>query len=127
MGELEDKLNSILSSPAEMEKILGLAKELSGSLGGGEEKKAPPPPQKESFDLLGGLGDMDPRFFKVLGRIMGESAGEHDKSALISAMKPYVRAERRETLDRALKIAKLARIARVALAEFGGGDSDLDL
>ena len=125
MGEFEEKLNSILSSPKEMEKILGLARELSGS--GGEKAESPPPPPDNS-GILGGLGDMDPKLFKVMGRLMGEYTNKSsDKADLVTAMKPYVRAERREALDRALKITKIARIAKIAFSELGGGDFDFDL
>ena len=41
MGEFEEKLNSILSSPKDMEKILGLARELSGSMGESQEHNEP--------------------------------------------------------------------------------------
>ena len=55
MGEFEDKLNSILSSPKDMEKILGLARELSGSLGGDGHKdtaaaNTSPKQQPSGFD-----------------------------------------------------------------------------
>ena len=95
MGDFEEALNSILSSPKEMEKILGLAREISGSGGDGEERKAPPPPKGAQVDPLGGLGDLDPRIFKLLGRVMGSGAEDRNKSALISAMSPYLRPNRR--------------------------------
>ena len=124
MGEFEEKLNSILSSPKEMEKILGLARELSGS----DEKEESPPPPPENPGILGGLTDMDPRLFQLMGRLMGEYSHKgSDKADLVTAMKPYVRAERREALDRALKIAKMARLARIAFSELGGGDFDFNL
>lgn len=118
MGEFEDALNSILSSPKDMEKILGLARELSGSAG--EEKREEP----RDTDIPG-LGDISPKLLKVFGRIMGEMRSTDDgKAALLASMKPYVRPERREVLDRAVKIARLARVARLAMNELGG---DLDL
>lgn len=120
MGEFEEKLNSILSSPKDMEKILGLAREL----GGGGEKNAPPPkpePEQES-----GAG-FDPKLLSLLAKLMGEAKhGDDGKTALIAAMKPYVREERREAMDRALKIARLTHVARLALQELGG-DFDLGL
>ncbi len=128
MGEFEDKLNSILSSPKDMEKILGLARELSGSLGGEKETKATEQtaqvasPKNGADSTLSGLGSIDPKIIGLIGKLMGEynSPDADDKAALISAVKPYVRQERRDTLDRALKIAKLTHLARTALSEFGG-------
>ena len=129
MGEFEDKLNSILSSPRDMEKILGLARELSGSLG--VEKNAPEEKKTaQSLDSLGStldtFGDLDPKIFKIVSRLMGEySSQKNDKSALVNSIKPYLRQERREGLDRAVKIAKIAHIAKIALSEFSGGEFNL--
>ncbi len=121
MGEFEEKLNSILSSPKDMEKILGLAREL----GGGGEKSAPPPQEKEQ-EKESGAG-FDPKLLSLLGKLMGEAKHADDgKTALIAAMKPYVREERREAMDRALKIAKLTHVARLAIQELGG-DFDIGL
>lgn len=115
MGEFEDMLNSILSSPGEMEKIMGLARELSGDLG----ESAPPEPEKPSSPA----GDV--KMLGALGRLMGELKDQNDdKSALIASMKPYLKPRRREALDKAVKIARVARVAKVAISEFGG---DLDL
>lgn len=124
MGEFEDKLNQILSSPADMEKIMGLAKSLSGSLGssgegssdsGGRETGA----HSASASPFAGL---DPKLLKMAGRVMHEmNSRSDDKAALVSAMKPYVREERYETLDRAVQIAKLAKVARIAMKDFSEG------
>ena len=124
MGDFEEMLGSILSSPKDMEKIMGLARELSG--GGSEaapeqERK----PKQEAASALPGLGELDPNLLAAIGKILGglNSSGD-GKAALIASMKPYVRPERRETLDRALKIAKIARAARLVMGELGG---DLDI
>lgn len=125
MSEFEDKLNQILSSPEDMEKIMGLAKSMSGSLGSQETPKEPAP-DSESLGAALPLGDIDPKMLKLMGRLMGEySSKSGEKTALLTAMKPYLREERYETIDKAAKIARLAKIARIALTEFSGGDSHL--
>ncbi len=124
MGEFEDKLNSILSSPKDMEKILGLARELSGSLGGDGQKdsaaaNASPKQQPSGFD---------PKLLALFTKLMGEyNSQSSDKTAIISSIKPYVKEERRTALDRAVKIARLAHVARLAFSEFSGGDFDFGL
>ena len=120
MGEFEDMLSSILSSPDEMEKIMGLAKELSKS---SESPKAPEPEKKT--EAIPGLGDISPGMLGAIRKIMGElKHGDDNKAALIASMKPYLKPQRRETLDKAVKIARVARVAKTAIDEFGG---DLDL
>ncbi len=125
MGEFEEKLNSILSSPKDMEKILGLAKELSGGENGSSEKDGGTNRNEKSGDGSGAAANFDPKLLSMLSKLMdGYSSDSDDKTALIAAIKPYVRSERRGTLDKALKIAKISHIARLAMSEFGG---ELDL
>ena len=114
MGELEDKLNSILSSPKDMEKIMNIARSLSGSADKtGEKKDAPKLP----------FGDVDPKMLGVMTRLMKEyNTTQSDKTALLSAMKPYIKAESRDALDKAGNILKITRLAKIAFSEFGGND-----
>jgi len=111
MGELEDKLNSILSDPKQMEQIAGLAR----SLMGGAETPADPTP--------GDLG-LDPGLLRrITGAMRGGDGGR--EQALLTAMRPYLSEKRRGKMDRALQIARLARIARLAMGEGGGDDQTL--
>lgn len=117
MSELEDKLNSILSSPAEMEKIMGLARSLSDSMKTPDDK--PADVEKAAFSL----GDLDPKMFRLMSRLMGEYSGHSDdKTALLTAMKPYLREERQKTVDRAVELARLAKLARIAFTELSGDE-----
>lgn len=128
MGELEDKLNSILSSPEEMEKIMGLARSLSSSMGSqagsdtAEPKKAP-----DFSEAASALGDIDPKMFQMMSRLLGEygAAEKSDKAAILNTLKPYLKEERRSKIDEAVKIAKMAKLAKIAFSEFSGGDSNL--
>lgn len=134
MSELEDKLNKILSSPAEMEKIMGLARSLSGSLGGtasggdagpvsGEGAGAAAPAAPDLAGIASTLGSIDPKIFRLVTRLAGEyTSGKNDKAELLNAIKPYLKEDRRAKVDRAAEIAKLARLAKVAFREFSGGE-----
>ena len=106
MGEFEEKLNSILSSPRDMEKIMDIARGLSGSDG-----------PKLPFDGI------DPKMIGVMTLLMKEyNTTKSDKTALLSAMKPYVKAENRDALDKAGNVLKMTRLAKIAFSEFGGSD-----
>lgn len=48
MGEFEDKLNGILNNPAEMEKIMMLARSFMGT-GGNSPTMSPPPPTPPQY------------------------------------------------------------------------------
>ena len=111
MSELEDRLNSILSDPGQMEKIAGLARSL---MGGESAAPAQSAPEASMLKKLGGL----------------MSANEQTPSreqALLSAMRPWLSEKRREKMDRAMQLARMARIARLAMGELGGGDDDQSL
>ena len=127
MSEFEDRLNSILSSPEDMKRIIGLAKSLSGAQNAQEnreqngEKHASQ--QEEEQSNAWDFGDIDPKLMGVLSRLMREySAGQPEKFELLAAIRPYLRKERRDNMDRAVKIARLAHVAKLALSEFPGGE-----
>ncbi len=132
MSELEDKLNKILSSPAEMEKIMNIARSLSGSA---DSQSAPTDAAAGAADdgaaadassLGSALGSIDPKTLNLIGRLAGEyTSGKNDKAVLLNAIKPYLKEDRRAKIDRAAEIAKLARLAKLAFKEFTGGDTDV--
>lgn len=130
MSEFEDRINSILNDPDQMDKITNLAKTLMGG------EASPPqsgPEDGGKEDGLGGLaglarsimgendgGGLDPAALGKISRLIKESSGKDDeKRALLEAMKPYLSEKRRSKMDKALKIARLARIARLAMGEMG--------
>ena len=104
MSEFEDMLGKILGDPAEMEKIAGLASRLMGGEGGGEETKSPP--------------DMT----SMLGKLMGGGGSGGDKAALVAALGPYLKPERRRKLEKALRISRLAGMAEIAMKTMGEAD-----
>ena len=114
MSEFEDKLNSILSSPKDMEKIMALARSISGE--DGENSRTP--------ETDNGL---DPKMLSMLTKLLGSyrSAEGDGKLEILRVMTPYLRRERQESLKRAVEVAKMAKIARLALTEFNGGNGDV--
>jgi hypothetical protein len=134
MSELEDKINKILSSPADMEKIMGIARSLSGSLGAqasgdgsaAAAAAAPGQPVPDLNAITSSLKDLDPRIFKIVTHLVGEYvSAKNDKTELLNVLKPYLKEDRRAKIDRAAEVAKLARLAKVALREFSGGEKSV--
>lgn len=138
MSDFEDKLQSVLGNPDAMSQIMSIAKALSGE--GKNEEKSPPPPmprqeppsppsvtyeESSPFSLL---GDLDPRMLQIGMRLFSEyngGGGDDKRVALLAALRPFVKSERYETVDRAVQIAKLSRVIRVALEVFKGGGEDV--
>ena len=128
MAELEEKLNAILSDPQAMEQILSAARALSGQEAGGprepegaEEDRPPSAPgggagQGAPDGLFSALGDLDPRWVKLGARLLGEYGRTDDKkAALLEALKPFLKPERRARVDQAARLARLSRVAGAAL------------
>jgi len=64
----------------------------------------------------GGLPNIDPRLISIAMRVYQEyQSGDDQKTALLTALKPFLREERREKIDKAVQIARLSRVVRVAL------------
>ena len=136
MSELEDKLNSILGDPQAMSQIMSLAKSLNAS---SSDHSAPsasspePPPQPTSpapdlTSLLGGLtggSGLDPRLMQLALRVMNEyQSDDDDRTALLLALRPFIKEERYAKLDKAIQIARISRLIRIGLDVFKGGETD---
>ena len=120
MGELEDKISQVLSSPEEMEKIMQMARTLSGSLG--------MPPSGDAPPASGGgqpFSGLDPQLLQKVTKLMASyNDPAHDKTQLLQAIRPYLRPSRQEAVDKASQMTKLANVARLAMQEFSGERGD---
>ncbi len=118
MDGLEEKLTSFLSDPSAMEQILSMARTLG--LGGDSAPSAPAPenaPREtpvENADSSPGAME-DPMLRSLVGIMLDASRDSGRQTAVLNALRPFVRHERREKIDRAAQIAKMAHIAGVAL------------
>lgn len=114
MDGLEDKLNAILSDPDAMGRIADMAKSLFGD--GVAERKKPEAPSGEAEETL----------LRRAAQLLRGNSLRQDETALLSALRPFLSEERRSRLDRAIKIARLASLARLA-GEFTGigGEEDV--
>ena len=57
-----------------------------------------------------------------LAGLLGQS-GDENKRALLEALKPYLSETRRGKLDRAMKLTRMAKLARLAMGELGNGET----
>lgn len=127
MSDFEDKLQSILGNPEAMGQIMSIAQSISGVSheDGAPSDKEPEPPAPSSGDPFSMLGSLDPRLLQLGMRLLSEYNSEDDgKTALLTALQPFVRQERYAKVDKAIQIAKLARVIRVALDVLRGGNSE---
>ena len=128
MAQLEEQLNAILDDPEAMGKIMALARSLSGGEKAEEKEPGPqgrPRPQKEDRedvpDLSSLLGQVDPGMLQMGMRLFQEYQGEDDRNAaLLAALRPFLKEDRRAKLDRALELVRMVRLIRAALGAVGG-------
>ena len=132
MSELEDKLNTILGDPQAMGQIMALAQSLGKPAPpapepeedrepGWERAGAPAPEPGAGEDPLSMLGSLDPRMVQMGMRLLKEyRTGDDRNAALLAALRPFLRKERYARLDRAMQIARLSRVLRVAFRSLSG-------
>ncbi|MCI8657881.1 MAG: hypothetical protein HFF72_10675 [Oscillospiraceae bacterium] len=138
MSDFEEKLNAILSNPESMGQIMNLAQSLN--LGGGGEPSGeggPAAPQPEAPpenassgipDGLSGLGSLlgqiDPKLIGRLLPLAGELAGggNDERMQLLYALRPFLKPERRDKVERAAKTARLIHVGKKLLQSLGEND-----
>ena len=134
MNGLEETLNAILSDPNTIAQVANLAQSLHlGGAFGQEDSHHEPPcppaqaasPPAEAGDLLG-LGDMlgqiDPSMISrmlPLVRELTASDCTDERMALLMALRPFLKPERREKIERAVKTARLLRVGKQVLTAMG--------
>ena len=127
MGELEDKLNTLLSDPDAMAQVMQLAQSLSGAQSPQESggTPSPPPSADDTGGALPSAGDMsallsqltgglDPQLLARLLPVMRQlnRPESSETAALLSALRPFLREKRRDKVARAAQLAKLIHLAK---------------
>ncbi len=112
MDNMEEKLGSILNNPQMMQQIMTLAQGLQ------EQPKNPPPP-KPDLPRESQMPDIDMKMLQNISRIARQSNIDKRDQALLRALGAYLSKERIGKLERAMRAAKLAKIASTALAPGG--------
>ncbi len=138
MSDFEEKLNAILSNPESMGQIMNLAQSLNLGGGGepsGEGGPAAPqpeaPPENASSGIPDGLsglgsllGQLDPKLIGRLLPLAGELAGggNDERMQLLYALRPFLKPERRDKVERAAKTARLIHVGKKLLQSLGEND-----
>ena len=140
MSDFEEKLNSVLSNPDAMSQIMNLAQSLNLGGGGGESPQGgqgggseppPPPPPSGGGDGLGGLaglgsllGQIDPKWINRLLPLVGEltGGGSDERMQLLYALRPFLKPERQDKVERAAKTARLIHVGKKLLQSMGESD-----
>lgn len=133
MAEFDEKLNAILGNQEAMAQIMSLARSLSADSPGenqnredqqaqemdGEEAQERDT-QSTQPDLSAMLGQLDPALLRTGMEVIRQVQSTEDRNAaLLQALRPFLREERRGRLDRAIQIARMTRMIRAAITALG--------
>lgn len=118
MGDFEAKLEQVLNDPKAMGQIMALAQ----SLGGDSQPPPPPPAPPEGTTPPGeppeggSMPELDPKLLGGMASLMGQlGQGDDRRTALLNALRPFLKPERYARLDQAVQIARMSRMVRAAL------------
>lgn len=112
MSEMEEKLGAILSNPQMMQQIMSMAQAMSPPpepQGRPEQPPEPAPPASAPPALPD---------FSVMQKLAGmtrQSGIDKNQQALLRALSPYISRERSAKLEKAMRAAKMARLASAFL------------
>ena len=98
MDDLESKLGAIMNDPDMMQKIMSMAQTLNGAQP--KQESAPNP-----------FPDIDISLLQKLSGFMGQSNIDSNQQNLLRALGPYLQTDRIHRLEKAMRAAKLARLA----------------
>lgn len=110
MDDIAAQLSQILSDPAQMAQISALA----SSLGFGTSPDNAPPKDATEEPAVGFEAD----FARILP-LLAQANGR--ETQIFAALRPYLNPEDRRRADRALRAAKLSRLAKLALRSLEDG------
>lgn len=127
MDELERALRAVLDDPAQLNELRALA----GSLGLGQTPAAPEPapvsaPVSAPEAQAASVADAPPPQSEAprpaaAASFAPRTRGGTLQEALLQALRPFLRKDRQEKIERALQAARLAGLARLALGSRSGG------
>lgn len=126
MGELDEKLNAILSNPDSMAQVMQMAQQLSSSFNQQKEAPQSPPPQvsqepSRPSDNGSFLGGLDPGLAAKFLPLLQEYGKPNTQAMdLLNALRPYLKEEKQEKIQRAAKLARIIHLGKKFLMEWEG-------
>ncbi len=115
MDGLEETLGAILSSPETLEQLFSIASAFGD---GGAEPSEEKPSGDGLGDLLGGI-DLT-MLLKLLPLVQEFQSGGGEREALLTALKPFLRRETGEKLEKAIRVTRITRVLRTSMGLLRG-------
>ncbi len=109
MDDMEDKIGAILGNPQMMQQIMTMAQSLGG------QPPQPEPPKQEPQ----ALPQVDLALVQKLSGLAQQSGIDRREQALLGALQAYLTGDRVARLERAMRAAKMAKLATSVLGQQG--------
>lgn len=106
-NNLEETLGAILNDPGMMQKIQSMAQSLGH------------PPSPESGKESGSIPEIDIGTLQKLTGLAGQTGIDKNQHALLCALSPYISQVKVNKLEKAMRAAKIARLASGFLGSGG--------
>ena len=110
MDQMEDKIGAILNNPQLMGQIMSMAQSLGQNPPTGQN-----PPRQDPAPLP----DFDPAVLQKLSGLASQGTVDSNQKALLTALNPYLSRRKVEKLEKAMRAAKMARMASGFLGQGG--------
>lgn len=110
MDDMEEKLGSILNNPQMMQQIMSMAQSM-----GGQSSNRPEPPKKQEAMLP----EIDLATIQKISGLAQKSSIDKREQALLRALGAYLSKDRISKLEKAMRAAKMAKLASSALGQRG--------
>lgn len=110
MNEMEEKLGAILNNPQMMQTIFSMAQNL------GQEHS---PPSGTDPEPAAEFPEIDFSLLQKFSGLAGQSSIDSQQKALLQALSPYLSNGRISKLERAMRAARIARMASAFVSSGG--------
>lgn len=109
MDGIEDKIGAILNDPKTMQQIMSMAQSL------GQFSSDTKEPAKEAGKPM----EFDPEILQKISSFSGAGTIDREQKTLLQALRPYLTGDRIQKLEKAMRAAKMARMASAFLNSGG--------
>lgn len=99
MSQMEEKLGAILGNPQMMQQIMSMAQAMEQTA----PPQAPPPTSPTPAP--------DPAMIQTIANLAGQAGIDGNQQNLLQALSPYISKQRAVKLEKAMRAAKMARMA----------------
>ncbi|MCX7615391.1 MAG: hypothetical protein N2Z65_06520 [Clostridiales bacterium] len=132
MGEMEDKIQKLLSSEDGMKTVMSLASALMSGQGAKKQEATASEtqentttnetPKEQTTSNEPDVAKLQETLSKIMGSNAKSNVENEKRMNLLSALKPFINPTRQGSIDRATRMIKTAKAAKTALDGFRGGN-----